>query len=292
MRIPRNRYSFMAAAALVMMILTACTGGDGGQNNTATPASAAPATSVTSDRSMSPRPTEEPITSAATTAPPAQFARLRAQVEYRPGTQPASTNLSSAGLINVAGYIQAVTISVRDLWQPLLNNAQLTMPTIRYDAVTLNDAFVTACSSKTIRRNYGSLLYCTQDSPPDGYIALPTDVLNNAWEGVSRRTGDMTVAMSVSRQASLILVNSLQRQLGLGEPANPLYPAICLSGVWARMVYPQTLSEGSVIDALYRSVDIKSEVNGKNVAVQYGLAGQAWMAGWRSGNPAACGQFW
>ena len=297
----RNRYRILATLAaigLTASLVVACGGSGNIKRDAADASSPAASASVIATTSASP-PVAAPSAPLTQTAIPDQFNAIRVKVPYRAGQMPVSGSIN--GTPDVEGYVQEVMRSYRDTWTPTFSTVKLQMPRLAYDTTSRNDRYVSHCSmgNTPIVATASSswLLYCQADAKPDGAVALPTGALLPLWQNTTRTNGDLTVALSVSRQASLILVASLKWQLSLNAPTESrrYYAAACLAGVWGHSVYDQSaFTDEELTAAAQQSFDVRLQVDGilTDVSAISQSGTESWLAGFHSGDPAECGMFW
>lgn len=287
----------LAAIGLAASLATACRGESRPQRDTTGGPSPAAITPETPAMSFVREPTAPPAT--AIPAPPAQFDLLRTTVPYQKGKTPASSTLN--GSVDIDNYVQLVMRSYRDTWAPVFDAAKLSMPRLTYDVTSRSDRYISACRLGTqqivVTADNRWLLYCQDDDKPDGAIALPTGALAPLWQNTPRAKDDLVAALSISRQASLILVTSLKRQFGLAASTESqrYHVAACLAGIWAHSVYDQqAFTYDDLATAVERSFAIQLQVDGviTDVSTISPQGITAWLTGFRSGDPAACGEFW
>jgi predicted metalloprotease len=223
-------------------------------------------------------------------------------VAYRKDAAPVSQDLS--GTVNVDGYLQTVMRSNKAIWSEIFKGVSgVSMPALTYDVTSKSDRYVSACTRNgekiVVTPTYGKFFYCSADNQPYGAVALPTDVLTPVWKQNSRQRADLAVAVSTSRQASLIILKSLEQQLSLPKPSDigRQYTASCLAGVWGHAVYAQdAFPVQDLGTALSWSFAIPSEVDGTVTSPNPRNdepAVTAWTAGFRTGDPSQCGlRFW
>ena len=307
MHVPRFTPRGLAASAVIVAVcglLASCSSG-GSQNAQTTKSPTA-----TVQAEATPAQTFSPATSVPTgvgTAPAvtptftaADFSAIKTVAKYRKDAAPASTDLS--GSVNVDGYLQTVLQSNRTIWGEVFQGTSVSMPTLTYDITSRSDRYTSACTRNgepiVVTPTYGKLFYCSADNKPYGAIALPTGVITPVWKKTSRPLADLAVAISTSRQASLLILDSLQAQLNLPKPGDigRQYTALCMAGVWSHAVYAQNaFTDKDLSTALYQSLSIPSEVNGTvtSPSASDQQAITAWIVGFRGGDPSECGlHFW
>ncbi len=302
MRVPRFTSRGLATAAAIIAVgglVASCTSG-GSQNAQQAKEQTTAVAPTTTSASLSPLPSSPKVT-AATPEVAAKFASIKTMVAHTVTPTPVSRDLN--GTVNIEGYLQAVMYSNKMVWFPIFQSVGLSTPRFAFDVTSRSDRYISACQHGSekivVTASYGKFFYCSADSQPYGAIALPSDVVAPLWKKAARPVADLAAAISTSRQAALILVDSLQWQLKLPQPhdTSRQYMAACLAGVWAHAVYPQdVLDLRGLSSAISWSFTIPSEVDGVVTSPQPkddDQAGRAWADGLRSGDLSECGQrFW
>lgn len=294
----RRRHALAACViALVALVAAGCSKPEPRANDGFRVPTPPPVTTWASP-TMAPSPTPSPLPLVEPTrVEPTQLDGLP-PMAFRPGSRPLSRNLNES--VNVEAYILDIMRSVRERWSGVLTQAQLQAPPFTFDATSRSDRYVSTClkSGQQITLTSGSsyLLYCWSDDQPDGAVAIPTGALQPLWKMGPRRVSDMAAAISVSRQASLIVIASLERQLGMPalSDINRQYVAACFSGVWIQSVYGRNIPRDDAATALRRSLRIPSQVDGTLTQIQPTdqQIVKAWTTGSQSGWTNTCAAFW
>jgi|GEM_PF-5473819 len=301
MKLPRKGYGVSAALAFVMLVVTACSG----SQPTASEQRAATPTVVATETSQPTvtLPTEEPTAVEPTLVEPTpeqpQFNELAVTLDYKAGRAPKSVKRS--GIIDGPGYTQAVMVSFRDVWRTAFANTQYSAPRLTYDITSFGDVYKSKCANGgkpiVITPQTTAMLYCVRDSKPDGAIAIPLDSMAAIWKKSSPKVGDLSVAVSMTRQASLITVTALERQFAMTVPSElgRQYVSACLSGAWAHAVYAQgAFTDKEIATALEYSFAIPTIGDRTTASIANdSQAVTAWVVGFRGGQVAECGRnFW
>jgi predicted metalloprotease len=248
-----------------------------------------------------PVPTDGPGAPPTWPAEATQFSAFKTTAAYRKNAAPASQNVG--GTVNVDGYLQTVMSSNKAIWSEIFKGSGLSMPALTYDITSRSDRYVSACTRSgekiVVTPAYDKLFYCSADNQPYGTIALPTSVLASVWKkDANRQLADLVVATSTSRQASLIILKSLEQQLNPPKPTTlgRQYTASCLAGVWAHAIYAQNaFTDKDLAVALAQTYSIPSEVDGAvtSPGPSDSVALTSWIVGFRGGDPGECGlHFW
>lgn len=306
MRVPRfTSRGFAIAAAFVAVggLVASCASGSPQNAQQVKDPTTAIATTATSSplNPIPPVPTDGPGAPPTWPAEATQFNAFKTTVAYHKNAAPVSQNIS--GSVNVDGYLQAVMTSNKTIWSEAFKGSTLSMPVLTYDITSKSDRYVSACTRSgekiVVTPEYGKLFYCSADNQPYGAIALPTSVLASVWKkNTNRQLADLVVAISTSRQASLIILKSLEQQLNPPKPTTlgRQYTAACLAGVWAHAVYAQdAFTDKDLAVALAQTYSIPSEVDGvvTSPSSSDNVALTSWIVGFRGGDPGECGlHFW
>lgn len=288
-----KRCQLFAAGLVAAALLAAC----GTSSTPDGPGPEAPpvrvTTSAPTSRVQSPAPTPNP------------FALAMEHMPRWSPSAPKSTNYG--GTVDAAGYAQTIATLTRNVWVAYFAHANLQPPVFSYDITTTADQYVSKClhdgAPIVVTATYPRPFFCAADGAAqesgvlsDGQVALPLGVITPLWKNFvgHRDAADVAVAIVISRLISHIVINSLQRQLGLTTP--PKWRerlAMCLSGTWANAVYPNLKAATTAITGLTRQIP-GDEVDGQlmpgdNLPEQR----TAWQNGYRSGSPGKCAQqYW
>lgn len=284
----------LASAAVLAASLTACSNDQPDAIPTAPPV-------LTSTPSVPGIPATSAPTPDASPATASPFDRLNIPLEFKPGQTPKS--VERGGLIDGLGYAQGVMNSYKEVWAPALGGAKLDMPRFTYDMTSKGDVYRSTCTSANgepivVSSQTGAMLYCTQDSPLDGEIAISGNAIAALWNehDDNRAHGDLAVTVAITSHASLILMSSLQRQMELPAVSDAAFrrTAICLSGAYAHVVYPNAFTAKDTDAVLEDVLAIPTIGDRGTTSLATDLdARAAWVLGFTSGNVAECGRtYW
>jgi uncharacterized protein len=227
-----------------------------------------------------------------------QLDRIRRAVPSASRPEPRSEGRVGTGRVD--GFLTEVLRNVDGYWTRTLAASGLPEPRVRYTWVPPGQRAGTACD---VVADDGAAFYC----PSDDTIYVGESFAERVWSGTAdsfpgqragygRAIGDFGLAYVVAHEYA----HNLQQELGYfsrqapGTTVAPLeLQADCLAGVWGNSVYRAgRLEPGDVDEAVSTALAVGDfEVGAEG---HHGTPEQrrdAWLLGYRSGQPSDCGRY-
>jgi predicted metalloprotease len=191
-------------------------------------------------------------------------------------------------------FLTEVTEDVDAFWTRQFEAAGLPEPRVRYAWIPAGQTVQSACGEL----GDGAAAYCPGDdtifiSEPFAsgiYTGALDRALPGSAQGFGGTAGDFAVAYIVAHEYG----HQIQHELGLFENSVPTarfeLQADCFAGTWARSAYDEDrLERGDLDEALNAALavgDFEYDQPGHHGTPEQRRS--AWMAGFDSGDPAAC----
>src|SRR3954454_8695164 len=219
--------------------------------------------------------------------------------EARPGTAPPATR-GRTEQTTVEGFLTDVLQSVDAYWTRTLSAAGRPEPRVGYLWVRPGDTVGTACGAPA---GDDAAFYC----PNDDTIYVAQQLAAELWQGIARNfpgeragyghaVGDFGLAYVIAHEYA----HNVQAELGLftvGEQRTGVKPfelqADCMAGLWGNSVYREgKLQPGDVEEALgTAAAACDFEVNNPQHHGTPAERREAWLRGYRSGDPSVCSAY-
>jgi predicted metalloprotease len=208
---------------------------------------------------------------------------------------PAARGRTEAQTID--GFLTDVLRSVDAYWTTTLRKAGRPAPSVRYDWVPPGGSVPTGCGASA---GPDAAFYC----PDDDTIYVSQVLAAEIWRGVARNfpgertgsghaVGDFGLAYVVAHEYA----HNIQQELGVArvDPRYGVEPlelqADCMAGLWGNSVYKRGLLQPGDVQEAISTAQAAGDFEYSNPQ-HHGTPAQrrqAWLIGYRSGDPARCG---
>jgi predicted metalloprotease len=213
-------------------------------------------------------------------------------------TSPKVQARGRTGTTTIDAFLTDVITSVDTYWTRTMRASGLPEPRVRYVWVPPGGRRLTRCGAVA---GDDAAFYCPADDTI--YVAqrFATDLYNGVIRGLpgersgGRAAGDFGVAYVVAHEYA----HNLQHELGLfslgrGNSSKPIeLQADCMAGSWGNSVYAEGgLEPGDVEEAVSTALAVGDfDVSGRNHHGTPQERRDAWLTGFRSGDPSVCSRF-
>jgi predicted metalloprotease len=214
-------------------------------------------------------------------------------------TSPRVRSRGRTGTETIDQFLSDILSSIDAYWTKTLAASRLPEPHVSYDWIAPGRRAFTGCNTVA---DDSAAFYC----PNDDTIYFAQRFAAELYQGVARglpgqsagagrAAGDFGVAYVVAHEYAHNIQNELGLlKLGRGSVAKPFeLQADCMAGTWGNSVYEQgLLSPGDVEEAMNTALAVGDfDVNNEQHHGTPEERRDAWLSGFRGGDPAVCRHF-